>query len=201
MTRRGQATATREALADAASSLINRRGYAGASISDVLAATGLEKGGLYNHFHSKEALALAGFDRSMERLDDFFRRELTGVPEGLPYLRAFITTFGKHARRPVVEGGCPIANTAVDADDGLPALRARVVTEVGRIRKLLTHHVGSAVASGELRATDPAQLADCVFATLEGAAVLGRAVRSNKLVDACVASLETYLDMLAGGRN
>ena len=53
---------TREMILEKAAGLFNSRGYFGASISDVMEATGLEKGGIYNHFGSKDELALAAFD-------------------------------------------------------------------------------------------------------------------------------------------
>jgi AcrR family transcriptional regulator len=43
-------------------------GYAGASLNDIIRATGLTKGGFYFHFPSKEALALAVVARKEEEM-------------------------------------------------------------------------------------------------------------------------------------
>ena len=48
---------TRQRIIAQAAPLFNQRGYEGCSINDVMAATGLEKGGIYRHFESKEELA------------------------------------------------------------------------------------------------------------------------------------------------
>jgi len=53
--------ATRQRIVEAAAPLFNQRGFAGCSMQDVLDATGLEKGGLYRHFGSKEELAAESF--------------------------------------------------------------------------------------------------------------------------------------------
>jgi AcrR family transcriptional regulator len=45
--------------------VFNRQGYVGASMRDLIDATGLEKGGIYNHFGSKEQLALEAYDHAM----------------------------------------------------------------------------------------------------------------------------------------
>ena len=45
--------------------MFNRQGYVGASMRDLIDATGLEKGGIYNHFGSKEQLALEAYDYAM----------------------------------------------------------------------------------------------------------------------------------------
>ena len=44
-------------------------GYVGASMRDLVDATGLEKGGIYNHFGSKEQLALEAYDYAMNLVD------------------------------------------------------------------------------------------------------------------------------------
>ena len=48
-----------------AAPVFNQRGYVGASMRDLVDATGLEKGGIYNHFGSKEQLALEAYDHAM----------------------------------------------------------------------------------------------------------------------------------------
>src|SRR5277367_1901301 len=57
---------TRQRIIHKAAQVFNRRGFAGASISDLMEATGLEKGGIYRHFESKQELAEAAFDYAWE---------------------------------------------------------------------------------------------------------------------------------------
>jgi TetR/AcrR family transcriptional repressor of nem operon len=45
---------TRARIVATAAPLFNQRGYVGASMADLMAATGLEKGGIYRHFESKD---------------------------------------------------------------------------------------------------------------------------------------------------
>jgi len=53
---------TRQEIIRKAAPIFNQRGYDGAAMSDLMKATGLEKGGIYRHFSSKEALAAEAFD-------------------------------------------------------------------------------------------------------------------------------------------
>ena len=53
---------TRLRIVAEAAPLFNQRGYEGCSIQDIMDATGLEKGGIYRHFESKEELAAEAFD-------------------------------------------------------------------------------------------------------------------------------------------
>ena len=57
-----KAQQTKARIVRQAAELFNQKGYAGSSIADVMQATGLKKGGIYNHFKSKDELALAAFD-------------------------------------------------------------------------------------------------------------------------------------------
>jgi AcrR family transcriptional regulator len=59
VTRQERAERTRTTILDAAAEVIEERGFAGASLSDILAKAGVTKGALYFHFSSKEELAQA----------------------------------------------------------------------------------------------------------------------------------------------
>jgi AcrR family transcriptional regulator len=75
---RGQRS--REAILDAALELMTQRGYAGTSISQICAASGLPPSSLYWHFRSKEGLFDAVLSREVERF--------TTPPPGRPGPRA-----------------------------------------------------------------------------------------------------------------
>jgi TetR/AcrR family transcriptional repressor of nem operon len=48
---------TRREIVEKAAPLFNKKGFEGTSLSDLMHATGLQKGGIYHHFSSKEELA------------------------------------------------------------------------------------------------------------------------------------------------
>jgi AcrR family transcriptional regulator len=62
----GRGEGTRRCILDEAALAFARSGYAGTSLNDVIAATGLTKGAFYFHFPSKEALALEVFRSKQE---------------------------------------------------------------------------------------------------------------------------------------
>src|SRR5947199_130742 len=57
---------TRRRVIEQAAPVFNTRGYWGSSVRDLMEASGLQKGGIYNHFGSKDELALAAFDHDVE---------------------------------------------------------------------------------------------------------------------------------------
>ena len=114
---------TREMILAQAAQLFSRQGYFGSSLSDIMHETGLEKGGIYNHFSSKEQLALEAFDHVIALLEQRIRRLLSGKTHAIDRLLALVSHFQSLLDDPIVVGGCPILNTAIEADDAHPALR------------------------------------------------------------------------------
>ncbi|HEX4488355.1 MAG TPA: helix-turn-helix domain-containing protein, partial [Terriglobales bacterium] len=53
---------TRKRIVAEAAAIFNQKGYEGASLQALMEATGLEKGGIYRHFTSKETVAAEAFD-------------------------------------------------------------------------------------------------------------------------------------------
>ena len=112
---------TRQRIVEMAAPVFNRQGFVGASMRDLISATGLEKGGIYNHFGSKEELAVDAFDYAISLIVDGYAAVQEGKV-GLDRLVAIIEIFGDWSGHPLVAGGCPIMNTAI----GRASCRERV---------------------------------------------------------------------------
>ena len=175
-----KASHRRDSILASAAPLFNRNGFAGTSISEILKAAHLEKGGLYNHFASKEELAVASFDYAFERVKEYFTTATAGIESGAPYLYAYLRAFERYIERPVVEGGCPVANATFDSDDALPFLRTRVQAAFQQMRGLVQRHALRAIEKRQFRQdVDSETVADFVVASLEGAILLSRGLRSR----------------------
>ena len=184
---------TRRKIVEAAAPIFNQRGYEGSSLNDLMAATGLKKGGIYRHFSSKEELAGEAFDYTW---DAAWNARLVGVDEkanGIDKLKQLIANFV--AYRSPVAGGCPILNTAVDADDGNPVLRARVAKALRSWLSRIQMIVKQAKERGEARAgADPAIVATLIVSSLEGALVISRLQRNDQALRAVQSHLNRYLE-------
>ncbi len=185
----------RAAILASAAPIFNQRGFAGTSIADILEATALEKGGLYNHFSSKEELAVQAFDYAYAQVEAYFTRATLAAAPGLPRVRAYIDAFERYCERPVVDGGCPVMNACVEADDALPFLRDRVAKAFGAMRGVVSRNLERARVVGDLPAvTDVQQATDFVVAALEGAVLLSRGLRARVHGRRVVAALHAWLD-------
>src|SRR5262245_54318215 len=166
---------TRQMIVARAARVFNVRGYFGASISDLIRETKLGKGGIYNHFDSKETLALEAFDYAVELVRERFRVALAGQARAADRLLAIVDVFRSLIDEPPLPGGCPVLNTAIEADDTNPALRDRARQAMAEWQGLVIRTVRKGVKAGDLRPdTDPEALATVITAALEGAVMLSK---------------------------
>ena len=184
---------TRARIIAEAASLFNQRGFEGGSLSELMEATGLEKGGIYRHFSSKEELAAEAFDYAWKVVLDTRMHDLDRIPNSVDKLKQFIANFID--RRPSVPGGCPLLNTAIDADDGNPVLRERARKGLHEWRDRLSSIVDSGIKRREIRrGVNAKEAATLIISSLEGALVIGRLERNRAALVAAQSHLERYLE-------
>lgn len=188
---------TREQVIEQAAALFNKHGYHGASISDVMQATGLKKGGIYRHFASKEELALAAFAFATEKMRQRFAEALAGKSSSIERLRAIIGVYARIPRDPPVPGGCPVLNAAVESDDGNPALRADAQRVLDGLKQLVCSILREGEKLGQLQAgLNREATADVLIAQLEGAVMLSRLYGTESPMRHTVSHLESWLTTL-----
>ncbi|MCW5849899.1 MAG: TetR/AcrR family transcriptional regulator [Anaerolineae bacterium] len=188
---------TREAILRQAAAVFNQQGYFGASMSDIMRATGLEKGGIYNHFGSKDQLALEAFDYAFGLLTDRLRDALQGKTNSVDRLLTLVEVIGGQVEDGPLPGGCPILNTAVEADDTHPALREKARQAVEGWFGVVHRNVTRGIERGHIR---PAVVADEVatlmVATIEGSIMLSKLYGDPVYVHRAIEFLRGYLDSL-----
>ncbi|MEK0179710.1 MAG: TetR/AcrR family transcriptional regulator [Oscillatoriales cyanobacterium] len=190
-----KAQETREKILREAAALFNQYGYSGSSMSDIMRVTGLQKGGIYNHFKSKDELALQAFDFAAECMRKQYLTALKGKHNSVDQLKAVISLFSTFAENPPIPGGCPLLNTAVESDDAHPALRQRVQIAMDGWRALICKIINKGIAKGEVRENVEADaVATIVISTLEGAVMMSKLYGDAIHVKRVVAHLHEYLD-------
>src|SRR4029077_5690844 len=184
---------TRKKIVEAAAPIFNRHGYEGSSLSALMEATGLKKGGIYRHFSSKEELAAEAFDYTW---DASWKARLLHVEEtanGIGKLKQLIANFVE--LRSPVGGGCPLRTTAIDADDGNPVLRPRVAKALRSWLSRLRAILEQALERGEAQAgVDAKAVATLIVASLEGALMMSRIQRNDDSLRRVQSHLNAYLD-------
>jgi TetR/AcrR family transcriptional regulator, transcriptional repressor for nem operon len=178
-------------------SVFNRHGYSGTSMSALMAATGLEKGGLYRHFESKEELAAAAFDYAWETVTEPRRRGLDDCASSLEKLLLLVRNVVAPPQR-AIPGGCPLLNTAIENDDGNPVLREKARGALEEWRSCIADIVRQGVRAHELRKdVDPVAVATIVISSLEGAIMFSRLEKTREALCTVGKHLEGYLRSLS----
>jgi TetR/AcrR family transcriptional regulator, transcriptional repressor for nem operon len=192
--RKGELTYQR-ALAHAAETF-SLYGYAGTTMRELRRATGL-KGGVYGHFESKEALALEAFDYAVSQLQQRALDALVGKETAYQRLQTLVDVFRRLIDEPLLPGGCPILNTAVEADDAYPELRERAQRAMDTWHRRIHQIVVEGICSGQLLPdTDPIDVATILTASLEGAIMLSKLYGDASSMHRVVTFLTSYLKSL-----
>ncbi|HEX2711632.1 MAG TPA: TetR/AcrR family transcriptional regulator [Candidatus Acidoferrales bacterium] len=185
---------TRQEIIRRAAPIFNQRGYDGAALSDLMRATGLEKGGIYRHFESKQQLAAEAFDYAWKLAIDARFEGTQDIPNTVDRLKLFVRNF-RDRRAGLVPGGCPLLNTAIDSDDAHPQLRRKARRALDYWLHRLESIAEEGKKRGEVRsAVDSAVLATLIVSTLEGGLMVSRLERRDDALDFSCRHLEEYLE-------
>ncbi len=189
---------TRRAIVERSAPVFNTKGYFGTSMSELVLETGLEKGSIYNHFGSKEQLACAAFDFSAELVLGRLEEALDGEGRVLERLIRAVEVHRTLAEDRPIQGGCPILNTAIEADDAQPVLREKVRQAMDRWQDLIVRMIREGIANGELDPeVGPEALATIIISTIEGAVMMSKLYGDTDHVHRAVNHLTWHLSSLA----
>jgi TetR/AcrR family transcriptional regulator, transcriptional repressor for nem operon len=190
-----KAEQTKQRIIQQAAILFNQNGYAGSSIDGIMKLTGLQKGGIYNHFKSKDEIALAAFDYTIEQLKQKVLADIPNQSHAIDRLHAFVHGFkGFTSTQPLV-GGCPILNTAVESDDTHPGLRLRAQEAINEIRALIASIVELGIRQQEIVSeTNHEEVAIILITTIEGAIMLSKLYGTDMYLDIAISHLDRYID-------
>ncbi len=186
---------TKQQVLERAAALFNEGGYRATSISEVMAATGLKKGGIYRHFENKNDLSLQAFDFAVAKMEERFRQKM-GVASGArDKLLALIGVYASLPIDPPVPGGCPLLNAAVEADDAYPPLRERAQEVTKGLLKVVADLIQQGKRSGEFGPqVAPASASAVLVASLEGAVMLAKIQGTLAPMNHAVRHLRGWID-------
>jgi len=185
---------TRHEIIRKAAPIFNQKGYEGAALSDLMEATGLEKGGIYRHFDSKQQLAAEAFDYAWKLVLDTRFEGTQAISNTVDRLQQMVRNF-QERRAGLVPGGCPLLNTAIDSDDGNPQLREKARRALSSWLDRLRTIIEEGQRRGEIRSNiDSAELATLIVSTLEGSLMVSRLQRSDDSRGWARRHLEEYLE-------
>lgn len=164
-------------------------------MQDIVEAVGLEKGSIYGHFPTKEALAVAAFEYAWTETCAARTARMDSVTNAVEKLKIHVDNA---ISCPSFPGGCPLLNTVTDNDDGNPALKKIARDALKGWRSYLQSIVKEGQDRKEIRSElEPEEVAALMISLLEGAMALDRQDRKSGFLEKAGKHLNFYLDTLA----
>jgi len=169
----------KDKLVEAAVETFHRQGYHGCSIGDIAQAAGAPKGSVYNHFSSKEDLAIAALEQYRVRDHAAFEvLEDTSLPARERLRRHFLELSSLDDN--MLDNGCLLGNIAAEANSGCRHVREHTARIFQDWTRLVEKTLKEARRKGELRTSIPPHaLAGFLVNSLEGSLVRSKVERSR----------------------
>ncbi|MGC4943181.1 TetR/AcrR family transcriptional regulator [Kribbella sp. DT2] len=168
----------REEIVDAALAQFHEKGFNAAAVKDITDRAGVPKGSFYNHFASKEALAIVALERYGEQrrlmdLADPAVAPTERIRKHFEFLRDEVVRFG-------IARGCLLGNFGTEIVDHSDPIRVAVNQGLGYWSGLLASAIADGQKAGEIR-TDlgPDQTARYLLSAWEGTLIQARADKSQ----------------------
>lgn len=166
---------TKASIVEKSMVLFNQKGYRATSLSDITKATGLTKGAIYGNFPNKDAVAEAAFERAAATVFKDLESRIRTAPTAPLKLKAIAYYYQEYILNPPIQGGCPIINTGIEADDNYPLLRMKVVRYISLIKEALAKIIYRGIQEGQIRADIRVEEeATTFYATLMGGIMISR---------------------------
>lgn len=186
---------TREHILEVARSLFNTKGFNATTISDLVDATGMQKGSLYFHFAGKDDIAREVLREATEEFMAFLDTALSGDNPGLALDSFFRSALNKHLATGFV-GGCIFGNTALEMSDSNPELARHIAQVFDDWTDKIDCVVQSAQQKGQIRTDITSKVvAQNIIATIEGGIMMSRLKKDERPMRECLESLRIILEL------
>ena len=157
---------TKAQILAAATAVFAQKGFAKASMNDIVRATGLSKGGVYWHFKSKDAIVNAIFDQfflgQLAMLDEVLKGEETAVSK----LQQLATFTGAGVESMASQFPSPMEFYALAARD--QSLNNHLRSHFKAYQEKIGELVAQGIANDEFKPQDGKDVATTVMAMFEG---------------------------------
>lgn len=186
--KRGPNGATRERILGCAKDLFLRKGMAGTSVDEIVAASGLTKGGIFYHFRSKNDLSRTLLERfsaqDIKMFQDLGAQADSSSDDPIEALLNFISGFEQYiAKEDRFGDGSLLASYLYESELLDADTRQLISSHYERVRALISERVERAFARLRTRPVLAAnEVAELYISTIEGGFVLSRGLKDPSIL-------------------
>lgn len=185
---------TRQMIIERSAPIFNKKGIAATAMSDIMEATNLSKGSLYVHFDNKDVLAEAVVDYNMELLRQRTLTAINRFDHPKDRLFAFLDLY-RNPMIPPVEGGCPMLNFGMEADDQNEVVREKVAVRVNQSQQLIVSIIEQGIKQGVFKTGwNYKEFATMMFAMIEGGVMIGKTTRKSDKMAIIIKNLKKMIE-------
>lgn len=165
-----KAERTKQFIIEKTAPIFNEKGYAGTSINDLMNATGLSKGSIYGNFENKDEVALAAFEFNHGLVTEYVKKEILSIDSSIERLLVYPKMYRQYWKFTFLQSGCPILNTATEADDTHGQLREKATMALKFWKTSIENQIKRGIKRSEIKKdTNPNEIAVIMISIIEGA--------------------------------
>ena len=189
---------TRGKILFAAYKEIHCQGFQSASLSNILAHTGVTKGALYHHFPNKTELGYAVVDEVIARhVQQTFIDPLQYFDNPIDGFIELIRSSGETFSITDINLGCPLSNLAQEMAPIDEGFRTRLIDIYEKWHQSIADVMSEAKKAGQIiDEADPYTLAVTIAATMEGAINAAKVAQDLDKLYYCGCGLIQYLQLI-----
>lgn len=177
-----------------ASRLFNSHGYKATSIGHITKATGFTKGAVYRHFKSKEGLEAETLAYLTSQIYENLGKRIKQEKNAGDKLRAVLSYHESYVTKPPIQGGCPLLNAAIEADDSNPQLRKKAHGILNTLKESIIHILDRGIEYKQIKKTvDKNYFATVMIASLEGAIMMSKLSKTDHDIRTVLKHLEKMI--------
>jgi AcrR family transcriptional regulator len=181
---------TKQMMIRAAADLMQRRGYVGTGVADILSHAKAPRGSLYHHFPGgKREIAIEAVRYSGR----VFERDLQKIAAQSSSVAQYFTALCALSKRDLVatnfDASCPIAATALD----VPFDEHEILQACAAAFDLWAMALADGLHKSGLDSQQSEKLGPFFVNTLLGATMAARAYRDTKVIDDCIIFLASLI--------
>jgi hypothetical protein len=106
-------------------------------------------------------------------------------------LLVYARVYDQFTKSTFIKGGCPILNTATEADDTNVLLKDRAAKALHKWKKTIQGIISDGITAGEFKPeTDLQQMAWSIIALIEGGIMIARVTNSQNSLDKIINTIE-----------
>ena len=180
--------------------LFSMKGFLSTSTQDIIKKAKTSKGGLYNHFKSKDDIFYAVLDKARKIWRERNLSGLDQISDPVARVKKLLENYrDKYLKdRETFPGGCIFVTLSVELDDQNAAFAKALNEGFVNLKAMIKRLLDQGKESGEIRPdVDTEFVTEMIFSAMLGASVVHGTEKSEETLNRCFKALISYLESLS----